>query len=52
MIVEDEHPTYGGNFDYTYEHLGNDPIALPNDFNDDFQEFLRRRRHVRDKNIL
>ncbi|KAK2357493.1 hypothetical protein QL285_094758 [Trifolium repens] len=51
MIVEDEHATYGGTFDYSYDHLGNDPTPPPNDFNNDFQEFLRRRHHVRDRLI-
>ncbi|CAI8585490.1 unnamed protein product [Vicia faba] len=51
MIVEDERATYGGNFDYSYDHLGNYPTAPPNDSNNDFQEFLRRRHNVRDKQI-
>jgi hypothetical protein len=51
MIVEDERATYGGTFDYSYDHLGNDPTPPPNDFNNDFQEFLRRRHHVRDRQI-
>jgi len=51
MIVEDERATYGGNFDYSYDHIGNDPTAPPDDSNSDFQEFLRRRHHVRDKQI-
>ncbi|XP_058746833.1 uncharacterized protein LOC131619790 [Vicia villosa] len=51
MIVEDERATYGGNFDYSYDHLGNDLTAPPDDSNNDFQEFLRRRHHIRDKQI-
>ncbi|XP_058733852.1 uncharacterized protein LOC131605522 [Vicia villosa] len=51
MIVEDERATYGGNFDFSYDHLSNDPTILPNDSNIDFQEFLHRRFDVRDKQI-
>ena len=51
MIVEDERATYGGNFDYSYERLDNDPSAPPDISNNDFQEFLRIRHHVRDKEI-
>ncbi|CAJ2672776.1 unnamed protein product [Trifolium pratense] len=50
MIVEDERATYGGNFDYSYDHLG-DATAVPDASNIDFQDFLRRRFHVRDKQI-
>lgn len=51
MIVEDERSTYGGNFDFSYDHLGNDTTTLPNNSNIDFQEFLRKRFDVRDKQI-
>ncbi|XP_045827958.1 uncharacterized protein LOC123919946 [Trifolium pratense] len=52
MIVEDERATYGGNFDYSYDQLqGNDSSAPPNNSNIDFQEFMRRRFDVRDKQI-
>ena len=51
MIVEDERATYGGNFDYSYDHLGNDPTAPLDVSNSDFREFLCRRHHVRDKQI-
>ncbi|XP_058741338.1 uncharacterized protein LOC131613706 [Vicia villosa] len=51
MIVEDERSTYGGNFDFSYDHLSNDATTLPNDSNIDFQEFLRRRFDVRDRQI-
>jgi hypothetical protein len=51
MIVEDERGTYGGNFDYSYDYLGDDPTTLQDDSNIDFQEFLRRRFEVRDKTI-
>ncbi|XP_024630897.1 uncharacterized protein [Medicago truncatula] len=51
MIVEDKRATYGGTFDYSYDHLGNGPTAPPDDSNNDFQEFLRRRHNVRDKQI-
>jgi len=51
MIVEDERATYGDNFGYSNDHLGNDPTAPPDDCNSDFQEFLRRRHHVRNKQI-
>ncbi|XP_058775220.1 uncharacterized protein LOC131649476 [Vicia villosa] len=51
MIVEDERATYGENFDFSYDHLNNDLTILPNDSNIDFQEFLRRRFDVRDKQI-
>jgi hypothetical protein len=42
MIVDDEHATYGGNFEYYYNYVDNDPTARPNDSNIDFQEFLHR----------
>lgn len=32
MIVEDESATYGDNFDYSYDDLGKDTTAIPNDF--------------------
>ncbi|XP_024628225.1 uncharacterized protein [Medicago truncatula] len=51
MIVDDERATYGDNFDYSYDHQGNDPTAPPDDSNSDFQYFLRRRHHVRDTQI-
>ncbi|XP_045827610.1 uncharacterized protein LOC123919682 [Trifolium pratense] len=50
MIVEDERATYGGNFDYSYDHFGN-ATAVPDASNIDFQYFLCRRFHVRDKQI-
>jgi hypothetical protein len=50
MIVEYKHATYGGNFDYSYDHL-DDSHVVPAAFNIDFQDFLRRRFHVRDKQI-
>ncbi|CAK8532768.1 unnamed protein product [Lathyrus sativus] len=51
MIVEDECATYGGNFDFSYDHFSNDATILPNNSNVDFQEFLHRRFEIRDKQI-
>ncbi|CAK8565464.1 unnamed protein product [Lathyrus sativus] len=51
MIVEDERATYGGNFDFSYDHLSNDATILSNDSNIDFQEFMRRRFDIRDKQV-
>lgn len=51
MIVEDERASYGGNFDFSYDHLSNDATILPDDCNIKFQEFLRRRFDVHDKQI-
>ncbi|CAL5185411.1 unnamed protein product [Lathyrus oleraceus] len=51
MIVEDEREAYGGNFDFSYDHLNNDATILSNDSNIDFQEFLHRRFDVHDKQI-
>ncbi|CAL5213558.1 unnamed protein product [Lathyrus oleraceus] len=51
MIVKDEHASYDGKFDFSYDHLSNDATILPDDSNIDFQEFLRRRFDVRDKQI-
>lgn len=51
MIVEDECASYGGNFIFSYDHLSNDATILPNDSNTDFQEFLRIRFDVCDKQI-
>ncbi|CAK8578517.1 unnamed protein product [Lathyrus sativus] len=51
MIVEDERATYGGNFDFSYDHLSNDATILSNDSSIDFEEFLRRRFDMRDKQI-
>ncbi|CAK8562180.1 unnamed protein product [Lathyrus sativus] len=51
MIVEDECATYGGKFDFSYDHLSNDATILSNDSNIDFQEFMRRRFDIRDKQV-
>lgn len=48
MIVEDERATYDSNFDYCYDHRGNEPTY---NSNNGFQEFLHRRHHVCDKKI-
>ncbi|CAK8561843.1 unnamed protein product [Lathyrus sativus] len=51
MIVEEECVTYGGNFDYSYDNLGNDKTTLPDNSNIDLQEFQLRIFHVRDKKV-
>ncbi|CAK8563913.1 unnamed protein product [Lathyrus sativus] len=38
-------------FDFSYDHLSNDATILSNDSNIDFQEFLRRRFDIRDKQV-
>jgi len=49
MVVEDECATYRGKFDYSYDHLGNDRTAPPDDSNNNFQESLHKINHVHDK---
>lgn len=51
MVVKDEHAAHDRNFDYSYDHLGNGLIELPNIYDNDFQEFLHRRYHVHGKEI-
>lgn len=49
MIFENERSTYGGNFDFSNNHLGIGTTTLLND--SDFQEFQCRRFDVCDKQI-
>lgn len=46
ITVEVECVTYGGNFNYYFDHLKNDPSAPIDNSNDDFKEFTHKRHYV------
>lgn len=49
--VEDERVTCGDSFDYFYGYLSNEVTTPPDDYNNDFQEFLHIRNRVCDNEI-